>query len=93
MGGGRKRTKNSKWTKNSLLHFDEDKCVHKIISNKRSNREIRSYELNDKQLKTVGEERDLGMIIGSKLSFDSHNFAKVKNANSNIAAFKKTLIK
>ena len=45
--------------KNSLLHFDEDKCVHMIISNVRSNREIRSYERNDKQLETEGKKKNL----------------------------------
>ena len=28
------------WSKDSLLHFNEDRCVHMIISNGRSNREI-----------------------------------------------------
>ena len=46
-------------SKNSLLHFNEDKCVHMIISNGGSNRETRSYELYDKQLETVGEEKTL----------------------------------
>ena len=68
----------AEWSKKSLLHFNEDKCVHMIISNGGSNRETRSYELYDKQLETVGEEKDLGVIIDSKLSFDSQFFAKVK---------------
>ena len=33
------------WLKNSLLPFNEDESVHMIISNGRSNRKIRSYEL------------------------------------------------
>ena len=33
------------------------------------------------------------VIIDSKLSFDSHIFAKIKKANSIIAVFKKTFIK
>ena len=64
-----------------------------IISNGRSNLEIRSYELYDKQLETVGEGKALGVIIHSKLSFDSHIFAKVKKAISIIAVFKKTFPK
>ena len=64
-----------------------------IISSGRLNRETRSYELYDKQFKTVGEEKDLGVIIDSKLSFDSHIFAKVKKANSILAVFKKMFIK
>ena len=40
------------WSKNSLLHFNEDNCVHMIISNGR-----RSYELYDKQLETIKEKK------------------------------------
>ena len=75
------------------MHFNKDKHVHMIISNGRSNREIKSYEFYDKQLETVGDEKDLGVIIDSKLSFDSHIFAKIKKANSIIAVFTKTFIK
>ena len=39
------------------------------------------------------EEKNLGVIIDSKLSFDSHIFAKIKKASSIIAVFKKTFIK
>ena len=73
--------------------FNEDKCVHMIMLIGGSNRETRSYELYDKQLESVREEKDLGVIIDSKLSFDSHIFAKVKKANSIIAVFKTTFIK
>ena len=81
------------WSQNSLLHFNEDKCVHMIISNGSSNRELSSYGVYDKQLETVGEEKDLGVIIDSKLSFDSHILAKVKKAISIIAVFKKNFRK
>ena len=49
------------------------------------------YELYDKQLKTVVEEKDIAVILDSKLSFDSHIFAKVEKANSIIAVFKKKI--
>ena len=75
--------------KKILLHFNDDKCVHMIISSERSSREIRSSEIYDKQLEAVGEEKSFGVIIDSKLFFDSHIFAKVKKANSNIAVIKK----
>ena len=78
---------------NGLLHFNEDKCVHMITSNGKSNRGKKSCEIYDKQLETVGEEEDLEVIIDSKLSFDSHIFAKVKKAESINAVFKKTFIK
>ena len=51
------------------------------------------YELYDKQIKTVVEEKDIAVIIDCKLSFDSHIFAKVEKANSIIAVFKKKFIK
>ena len=47
------------WSKLSLLQFKEDKCVHMIISNGRSDRATRSYELYNKLLETVGQEKDL----------------------------------
>ena len=72
---------------NTLLHFNDDKCVHMLISNERSSREKRSSEIYDKQLEAVGEEKNFGVIIDSKLFFDSHIFAKVKKANSNILPF------
>ena len=81
------------WSKKGLLLFSEKICVHLIISNGRSNREIRSQELEDKQHETVGEKKYLGRIIDSKLSFASHIFVKVKKANSIMAVFKKTIIK
>ena len=47
------------WSKNNLSHFNEDKCVHLIISNGGSNRETSSKEFYDKQLETAGEEKTL----------------------------------
>ena len=64
-----------------------------ITSNGRSNREIRSHQLYDKQLETVGEETDLGVIIDSKLSFDSHIFAKLKRPSLSLQFLRKHSIK
>ena len=69
------------WSKISLLLFNEEKCVHMITSNGRLNRERRSHETYNKHLETVGEEKKLGVIIDTKLSFDSDIFAKVKKQN------------
>ena len=63
-----------------------------IISIGRSGRETRSYELYNKQLETVRQEKDLGVIINSKLFFDSHIFAKFEKAISIITVVKKTFI-
>ena len=49
----------------------------------------RNYWLYGKQLEKKEEVKDLGVIIDSKFSFDSLNFAKVKNASSLIAIFNK----
>ena len=43
-----------------------------------NNHTARSYWLYGKQLEKVEEEKDLGVTIQSKLSFESHVFAKVK---------------
>ena len=52
--------------------------VYGIISKGRLNRKLRLNELSNKQRETVGEEKTLGVIIDSILSFDSHIFAKIK---------------
>ena len=64
-----------------------------IISNGRSNGEIKTYEFYDKQPETIGEGKNFGVIIDSKLYFDSHIFAKVEKAISIKAVFKKTFPK
>ena len=79
--------------KKNLSLFNEDKCVQMITSNGRSNREIRLHQLYDKQLETVGEETDLGVIIDSKLSFDSHIFAKLKRQSLSLQFLRKHSIK
>ena len=53
----------------------------------------RKYWLYGKQLEKKEEVKDPGVIIDSKFSFDSLNFAKVKNASSLIAIFKKKFVR
>ena len=64
-----------------------------IISNGSSNRELSSYEVYDKQLETVGEEKDLGVIIDSKLFIDSHILQKLKRQFLSLQFLRKHLIK
>ena len=54
----------------------------RIVSRKSKGREKCYYDLNEKQLKTVAAEKDLGVIIDNKLSFEAHIADKIKKANA-----------
>ena len=82
-----------KWSNNSLLNINDDKCVQMTISHANFDHTARSYWLYGKQLEKVEEEKDLGFSIDSKFSFESHVFAKVKKASSVVAIFLKTFIR
>ena len=58
------------WTKESLLKIHPDKCVSMRIGN---NPDLRAeYSMDDNILSSSTEEKDLGVFIDSKLSFDKH---------------------
>ena len=68
------------WTKESLLKFHPDKCVSMRIGTKPDLRA--EYSMDDKILSSSTEEKDLGVFIDSKLSFDKHISTKVTKATT-----------
>ena len=70
------------WTDSSLLKFHPGKCgVMRIGKSKVANR---TYTMGSEQfeLKTICEEKDIGVIIDNNLSFTNHMTAKVNKANA-----------
>ena len=76
------------WTKNSLLQFNSEKCSTMTIS--RQPAEERKYYMNGNELKRTHTERDLGVIIDEKLTFEEHISSKIKKANSMIGLIRRT---
>ena len=68
------------WTRESLLKFHPDKCVSMRIGDKPDLRA--EYSMDDKILSSSTEEKDLGVFIDSKLSFDKHISTKVTKATT-----------
>jgi hypothetical protein len=68
------------WTEKWLLELHPDKCVSMSIGNQTPNDS--SYSLsNGHLLKKVAEEKDIGVIIDSNLTFESHMSSKISKAN------------
>ena len=70
------------WTDNSLLQFHPDKCKSMRITSRNEPDMSHEYTMRGQLLERSYEEKDLGVIIDSKLSFDQHISSKVKKANS-----------
>ena len=70
------------WTEESLLQFHPGKCKSmRLISSRVTPEFNHSYFMKGNLLEHSTEEKDLGVIIDSKLSFEQHISAKVKQAN------------
>lgn len=67
------------WTQKALLRFNPSKCKSMTIF--RTSNTRRRYSLADSVLEFTEQERDLGVIIDSKLSFEAHMMEKAKKAN------------
>ena len=78
------------WSDDSLLKFNEDKCVQMPISHAISDHTARIYWQNGKQFEKVKGEKDLGVTIDSKFFIWVAHFQKIKKVSSIIAIFKKT---
>ena len=64
-----------------MLSFHPEKCVTMRIGT-HANLEPVNYIMNDNVLQTVSEEKDLGIYIDNKLTFDHHICEKVAKATS-----------
>ena len=79
-------TKLEEWSDTWLLRFHPDKCKHMHIGKKNDN----SYSLHRKSLEKVIEEKDIGVVIDSDLTFEKHINEKVNKANQMFATLRRT---
>ena len=72
----------SKWSSTWLLEFNVDKCHVLTIGRLENITHTERYQLNGTELEHVFEEKDLGVIIDSNLTFEQHISQKVMKANA-----------
>jgi len=76
-----------KWTEDWLMQFNVEKC--KVMHIGRHNPEFR-YTLLDKQLETVNEEKDLGVLISDDLKPSAHCIHSYTKANRMLGLINRT---
>ena len=79
----------TQWSDKCLLKFHPDKCKHMHVNRKGEATDVR-YRLLNTELQTCKDEKDIGVIIDSELSFDKHISEKVKKANSMFAILRRS---
>ena len=79
-----------RWSDTWLLKFHPDKC--KILTVGKLENIIRAYpyRLMEVQLEHVFEEKDLGIIIDTDLTFDVHVSEKIKKANNMLGLIRRS---
>ena len=79
------------WSESTLLKFHPDKC--KSMTLRRGNEApTRSYTMNDgaHNLEQVTTEKDIGLLVDSRLQFEEHIQSKVNKANSVMGIIRRT---
>jgi len=77
-----------KWSKDWQMNFNTDKCA--VMHLGRTNPSSQ-YVLNDKHLKELEKERDLGIIIDRNLKFSEHCNKVANTANVTLGMIKRTI--
>ena len=81
------------WTCYSLLKFHPEKCVTMRVNSSRKSSEVEGfYNMDGVKLKKVEIEKDLGVFIDEKLSFDTHINTVVKKANSLVGLLRRSFV-
>ena len=82
------------WSVNNKMKFHPDKCKVLAITNKSMTYPLPFYEhnysMNGKLLDYVDSEKDLGVIITGKLSWNAHCEALVQKANQHLGLLRRT---
>lgn len=79
----------SEYCKLNYLSLNVKKC-YQITFSRQRNGTVFGYTLNHESIQIVSEVRDLGIIIDSKLTFESHMVAIVQKALRNLGFLKRT---
>ena len=80
----------NKWTDTSLLKFHPDKCVSMRIGKSQVKEGQYTMGPDKHQLSKSEVEKDIGVFIDEKLSFDTHISAKVNKANQMMGTIRRT---
>ena len=80
------------WSGQSLLSFNIDKRVHMTIGNKKLDMQ-RICKVNGEIIKEMQLEKELGIWLDNKLTFETHVTKKANKANGMIAVIKKSFTK
>ncbi len=76
------------WSDRWLLRFHPDKCKHMHVG--KQTETIHKYSLNNKELETIEEEKDIGVTVDNKLTFESHLNLKVNKATRIFVMLRRT---
>ena len=78
------------WSKKWLLNFHPNKC-HVLSMGKVENiLHTCRYSICDREMDHVFEEKDLGVVVDSDLTFDEHILTKVRVANAMVGLIRRT---
>ena len=83
-------TKLENWSNQWLLQFHPDKCHILTLGKFENIKHTHRYTNCNKEIEHVSEEKDLGVIIDSDLSFDEHISKKVRIANAIVGLIRRT---
>ncbi|RYE05026.1 MAG: hypothetical protein EOP33_07750, partial [Rickettsiaceae bacterium] len=79
-----------KWCNENELHLNLDKCAVLSISNKHEANIIKAdYKYGGLSFKRVTEQKDLGVIIDSKMNFIAHKSSVISRAKSKLGFVKR----
>ena len=78
------------WTKKWLLKFNADKCHVLTVGKLEDTKHTHRYQISSKELEHVFNEKDLGVVFDTELTFDEHITSKVNKANAIMGLIRRT---